>query len=351
MYDADGLADLSEEGLPEQERGALHFCKKWIKGYDSFIVKTSGSTGSPKEIKISNQRMQESAMMTLKALNIQEETTALLCINAVYIGGMMMLVRAMVGGLTLHVRTPSSTPLGGGLPPIGFCAVVPMQLEGILSAGGDGLAALNGMQAVIVGGAPVSDELEEQTQKVAAPLYATFGMTETVSHFALRRINGPGAGGFYTAFEEMDLATDERGCLRVKGTVTDNRWIQTNDIVELIHPGRFRWMGRADNVINSGGVKLHPEEIERKLSGIWFRFAREEAFFTTGLPDDKLGEKLVLLIEGEPFAAQNLSEIQSEMHRVLTPYEVPREIHFVPAFERTETGKVRRKVTAATLNK
>jgi O-succinylbenzoic acid--CoA ligase len=116
-----------------------------------------------------------------------------------------------------------------------------------------------------------------------------------------------------------------------------------------MHPGRFRWLGRADNVVNSGGVKLHPEEIERKLNTVWFAQGLERDYFTLGLRDDKLGEKLVLIVEGEPITAQDLSRIQAEMHKALSPYEVPREIHFVPAFIRTETGKVRRKQTASAL--
>ncbi|MFA0963587.1 AMP-binding protein [Roseivirga sp. BDSF3-8] len=348
-YDADGLAELTGNEFTEQEKLALDFCRKWMIGQGTFTVQTSGSTGNPKKISVSRERMKYSAAMTLSALRIEEGSSALLCINAAYIGGIMMLVRAMVGGLKLAVRTPSSTPLSAMEENVTFAAIVPMQLQGILNGPEEDRAVLDRMKAVIVGGAPMDENLEKQTENVTAPVYATFGMTETVSHFALRRINGPGAAPYFTAFEEMELATDERGCLMVKGPVTEEKWVTTNDIIDLQPPGRFRWIGRADNVINSGGVKLHPEKIERKLNTIWVEMGLQEAFFTIGLPDERLGEKLALFIEGKKLTAQILDKLRSEMHRRLDAYEVPRNISFVPEFARTETGKVRRKDTAMAL--
>lgn len=210
--------------------------------------------------------MQASARLTGQTLGLQPGDAALVCLNVRYVAGVMMLVRGLELGLSLTIQEPSGNPLANLDPAtdrFAFAAFVPLQLQTILEQTPDKMPILNGMKAIVVGGAATSLALERALQVITAPVYATYGMTETVSHIALRRLNGPDASEVFTALDGVTLGTDERGCLHSTAAATNFEQIQTNDVVELIDPAHFRLLGRADRVINSGGVKIQPERVEQ----------------------------------------------------------------------------------------
>lgn len=332
---------------------SLKFCKQWINGQENFIINTSGSTGAPKSIKITRTQMEASARMTMKTLSLQSGDNALVCLNTSFIAGKMMLVRGMVNELNLYITEPSSNPLLG-IPKnlqLDFMAVVPLQLETIIDSGIAGIDQLNKMKAVIVGGAAVSHSLSEKIKQLKCPTYATYGMTETVSHIALKRLNGPEASDYFRVLEGVKIGLDDRGCLTINSILTNHKTINTNDIVNLIDKHSFEWLGRADNVINSGGLKIHPEQLENQIRSILNSQAIHHNLMVTGIPDPTLGEKVVLLLESKELASNLNQSMLSSLKKELPAYQNPKEIYTLEEFNYTDTGKVKRKETLKKLAK
>ncbi len=321
-------------------RQAWEFCQLYSSGKQEFILHTSGSTGQPKPIVLTRAQMQASARMTQKALNLNTNQTALVCLNVAYIAGTMMLVRGMELGLTMYVVAPSAQPFSA-LPndlPIDFTAVVPLQLQTLLES--QQHDRLNALDVIIVGGAPVNSALLAQIQQLSVPVFSTYGMTETVSHIALRKLNGIDASESYTLLDGIEADTDKRDCLRLRGAVTNQEWIQTNDIVMFTDALHFQVVGRADNIINSGGVKIQLEKVERAIEQIWNYPAR---FFVWWKPDERLGQKLVLVIESTEIL--NKESLKDKLQTLLNPYEIPREVYHAKKFVETPTGKVDKRRT------
>jgi O-succinylbenzoic acid--CoA ligase len=267
---------------------------------------------------------------------------------------MMMLVRGFELGLHLTVIAPVSRPLARFAPAehFDFTAMVPLQLHATLHGHAHERAILDGMKAVLIGGAPVSLALEEQLQRVQAPLYHTYGMTETVSHIALRRLNGPQRSDRFVPFADVRLDVDARGCLTITSALTLGKTLSTNDLVEFHTDGSLRWLGRIDNVINSGGVKIHIEQVERALEAYLLHYQggvyAERRFCVGPFPHLRLGQVVVALIEGEPCgsdattASAFTTALRTALQPALTPYEIPRQVFFVPQFLETRTGKIDR---------
>lgn len=324
--------------MPASLQDALQFCRQWLEGVQEFLLHTSGSTGTPKPMRVSRLRMQLSARATLQALGLKPGQRALLCMNPSFVAGRMMLVRAMEGELALEMVEPSSRPLQGLEQGFDFMAMVPLQLQESLLCD---LPALQTCGTVIVGGAPLSQAQEQQAVRYlpAVKLYATYGMTETLSHVALRRL---GLQDYFQALPGVCFGQDERGCLRLSAPVTEEEWLQTNDVVELLGPDAFRWLGRADYVVNSGGVKIHPEQVERFLSERLQQWGNSQPFFVAGVPDARLGERLLLFLEGEPWPEQLQARLFVALEDALGRYCVPKEVVVCPAFPMTETMKVKR---------
>jgi O-succinylbenzoic acid--CoA ligase len=323
------------------------FCAQWIAGQQTFSMHTSGSTGTPKSITISRDQMEASARMTANTLALKAGYNALVCLNTDYIAGKMMLVRGLVNNLNLYVTEPSASPLDM-LPVdlnIDFMAVVPLQLESIISAGEQAVNKLNQMKAVIVGGAPVSLTLSLKIQQLSCPVYATYGMTETVSHIALKRLNGDSPSAYFQVLEGVHIGQDDRGCLTINAEVTNHRTITTNDIVKLIDAHTFEWLGRADHIINSGGLKIHPEQLEAQVKTVCMNYQMNDNLIVTGLPDASLGEKLVLIIEADEFSIDSLSALKKSLKEVLPLHQSPKEVYCLKAFIYTPTGKVNRTAT------
>jgi len=303
------------------------FIQKWLNNEDAITVKTSGSTGAPKKVKISKQHMMNSALATGRYFNLGVGTSALLCLSAKYIGGKMMLVRAMVLGWDLHVVSLEKDALTQYDNDYDFVAMVPYQLY-------HSMGALKKVKKLIVGGGVVSKELEEKLQGISTEVFATYGMTETISHVAVKRLNGPEHSDIYTALPNVRFSLDGRACLVISAPEIDDAVIVTNDLVDLVSETEFRWLGRYDTVINSGGIKIHPEKVEDKLATfikIPFIIASEK--------DEQLGERVILIIEiNEKQKTPNYSEAFS----VLENYERPKKIYSISKFPFTETEKIKR---------
>ena len=348
-FSAGDYADLSD-----YEDRLLLFCHQWLTGQETFTLHTSGSTGSPKPITLSREQMALSARLTGQALALTAGDHALVCLSTDYIAGRMMLVRGFELGLRLSVIDPASNPLLGfeDDAAFDFTALVPLQLQEILSKTPQKISILNQMKAILIGGAPVSIALLAQLQPVTAPIYHTYGMTETVTHIALRQLNGPQASDYFVPFEGVKLALDERGCLSITAALTRGEMLRTNDLVDLQPDGRFKWLGRIDNVINSGGVKVQVEKVERVLEEFLYHYRgglyASRRFFVGPLDHPRFGQAVVAVIESAPpenDTAALKTGLREALAQSLNKYEVPREIYFMPVFAETPTGKIDRRAT------
>jgi len=314
------------------------FLQEWFSDKGSIEIQTSGSTGIPKLISIQKEFMINSALATGSFFDLPEKTTALLCLSTDYIAGKMMLVRALVLGWELEVIEPISHPLKVIDKNYDFTAMVPLQLH-------NSIENLHKVKKLIIGGGVVSKELQEKLQHIETQVFATYGMTETVTHIAVKKLNNFVSSSaversYYKVLPNISISQDKRNCLVIDAPKIASEEIITNDVVENISKNQFKWLGRFDNVINSGGIKLHPEQIEEKLSTII-----SQRFFVAGIPDVHLGEKLVLVVESENLNVENLkSSIQNELKSLksLTKYEIPKEIFVVEEFIETATGKIQR---------
>jgi len=313
------------------------FLKEWFNNNLFIEVKTSGSTGKPKLIQLQKKHMINSALATGTYFNLFENTTALLCMPVNFIAGKMMLVRALTLGWQLDVVAPTSTPLKSISKDYDFSAMVPLQLNNSLSK-------INNIKMLIVGGGVISKELTSKIQHIDTQVFATYGMTETITHIAVKKLNcllnviaSETKQSQYQALPNILISTDNRSCLVINAPKLSSKKIITNDLVELISSTEFKWLGRFDTIINSGGIKLIPEQIEEKLAAII-----EKRFFVTGILDELLGEKLILIIEG---SERNETLEQVKELKTLSKFEIPKAVYFIKHFIETETKKVNRKET------
>ncbi|MEZ4771257.1 MAG: AMP-binding protein, partial [Caldilineales bacterium] len=352
------LADLPPH-FSDNARAALAFCRDWLRGVDEVVATTSGSTGPPKSITLTRPQMAASAHATGEALGLRAGMRTLVCLPVGYIAGQMMLVRGLALGMSMTLVEPCSDPLAS-LPAgqrIDFAALVPLQLQAMLDGPADRRARLDAMHAILVGGAPVSAALEDRIRTLAAPVYHTYGMTETATHIALRRLNGREASSYFQPLPGVQIEVDDRGCLRVKGPMTLDRWVQTNDLVELsslhppsstLHPLSFRWLGRWDNVINSGGIKVAVEVVERAVEDAWQACGlAPRRFFVAGTPDERLGDAVTLVIEGDPLSSAAEECLVAAAAERVQRFERPRGVVYLPAFAETATGKIDRAASLA----
>ncbi|CCH00844.1 O-succinylbenzoic acid-CoA ligase [Fibrella aestuarina BUZ 2] len=334
------------------------FIDTWRSGEQQFILKTSGSTGLPKPIHLTRSQMEASARLTGQTFGLEPGDRALVCLNTDYIAGVMMLVRGEVLGLELTLVEPSANPLGTFDPAtthFDFAAFVPLQLQTMLADVGTSgqpkaLPILNGMKAILVGGAATSPALETALQAIDAPVYSTYGMTETVSHIAIRRLNGPDRSDLFTVLSGVDVGTDERGCLHITAAATNYDRIQTNDVVELLPSDshsrvRFRLLGRADSIINTGGVKVQPEAVEAIIARQLADWHLGPRLFVVGLPDERLGQRIVVFSEGISLTEGQWQAVQQAVRQRIGPYAVPKAWQVVSTFVETATGKIDRKAT------
>lgn len=303
------------------EKPVGDFLLDWFDAKPYIEMHTSGSTGIPKTITVSKQAMVESALATGDFFELNPGNKALQCLPVKYVAGKMMLVRAMILGLDLDYVAPSSHPLHHNEVDYDFVAMVPLQAQ-------NSIAELKKVKKLIVGGASVNKNLEKQLLKLSIEVYETYGMTETITHIAARKLGEKA----FTVLPNVTVSYDDRNCLVIHAPRISEEVITTNDIVELLNENQFVFIGRIDNVINSGGIKLIPEQIEEKLAS-----KITQRFFIASKPDNELGEKVVLVIEGEKH------EFDTTLYEELDKYEKPKEIIFISKFKETPNGKIIRK--------
>ncbi len=333
--------------LTAYEQKVWRFCHDWLSGQETFDFQTSGSTGTPKPIQLTRHQLVASAAMTGNALDTYD-TFLLVCLHVDYIAGRMMLIRGLEWqSPRMTVLEPSSLPLASIEPTatFGFQSYVPLQLQTMLEKMPEKLPVLNSAKAILVGGGPVSVGQQEAFQQVTAPIYHTYGMTETVSHVALRRLNGPDQKDFYMALPGVMLQTDSRNCLVIDAPHLSAQPVVTNDVVDLVSENVFRWLGRYDSVINSGGVKVQAEKVERHVGVGLQQLGIQRRFLVGGMPHPSLGEAVTLIIEGENLPKSAEQDLQNYLQGVLPKYEQPKSILYLPHFTETPTGKIARTQT------
>ncbi len=333
-------AQLNQVSRPKNQyfEQALEFCIEWQNGQTEFVRHTSGSTSEPKSIKLTRQQIQASIAMTQRALALNSDFCSLICLNVNYIAGTMMLARAMEIGMDMIVVEPSTNPLAD-IPTdlkIDFAAFVPLQMQTMIEAGLTD--RLNNLKVIIVGGAAVSKTLNTAIHSLSVPVYSTYGMTETVSHVALQLLNTQNRSEFYSLLDGILADVDERKCLKICGTVTNNQWLQTNDIVEWQGERIFKIMGRADNIINSGGIKIQLEKVENAIGEVWNRVER---YYCWWQADEQLGQALVLIVESPLL----YFELPLGLDRYLSKYEIPKIVCTIAKFNETSTSKIDKKAT------
>lgn len=309
------------------------FIEEWNNGLPYIVAHTSGSTGKPKEIRLPKGDMLQSAAATCRRFGITGGSVMVLPLSVDYIAGKMMVVRAMVSKSVLWIEQPSNHPIKSNYGTIDLLPVVPSQVAWLL----DNTQIIEKIRCLIIGGGAVSPEMESRLRQLGINAYATYGMTETCSHVALRDI-GSGTS-VYEALPGISFGIDERGCLVVNAPEFSFGKLVTNDIANLIDSYHFEWMGRWDNVINTGGIKVFPEMMEQRVASVVVL----PRFYFIGRPSTKWGEEVVMYIESGPqSSAVNENIILSQIGKVLNCYEMPKEIITVREFERTASGKIKR---------
>ncbi|MGC3946662.1 MAG: AMP-binding protein [Chryseolinea sp.] len=336
----DIVADMTVVATTKFEEALFAFIRAWFTGVEHFSLTTSGSTGAPKRIAISRAQMMESARLTVQALQLTAGQTALICLSPEFIAGKMMIVRCLVADLRIVAVDPSSHPLHSIEQRIDFTAMVPLQVHDLLSIHHHSFANIG---TVIIGGGAVAPEDIQMIQRLSCRFYATYGMTETVSHVALRRLNGAGASQHYSALPGITFARDDRNCLVIHWPIFGAS-IVTNDLVELLDREKFIWLGRWDNVINSGGRKILPETLEIRIGDVMKNAGYGDRFFIAGIPDVRLGTKMVLILESDD-SDQNYSSLITLLKSSLQSFEVPKAILTCFPFIETQTGKINRNTT------
>ncbi|MGS0748471.1 AMP-binding protein [Halpernia sp. GG3] len=314
------------------EQQVLDFIKFWFSDEKYISVQTSGSTGIPKNIRVEKEKMRNSAKMTCDFLKLESGNSAVLCLPVEYISGKMVIVRAIERKLILNIENSSLKPFEDFSEKVDFCAMTPLQVENTLDK-------ISRIDKLIIGGAKVSTELKLKIQKkileeqAKTIVYETYGMSETLSHIALRQI-APNEDTYFTAFDEVKITVDERNCLQISAPMLNSEVLQTNDIVDLVNDKQFQFIGRTDFIINSGGLKISPEILEKLVK----KEINSELIFV-GIFDKILSEKLVLVIEGEK---QDLISEKLDLINFPTKNHRPKEFYFLKSFPRTETGKIMR---------
>ena len=310
------------------------FLNRWFNESLFIYVYTSGSTGKPKQIQLKKEYMVNSALATGKYFDLPSKTSSLLCLPLEHIAGKMMMVRAMILGWEIDVVKPSSRPLMNLSKEYEFSAMVPLQLF-------NSLDEISMIKTLIVGGGEVSQALRSKIMDLSVKIYATYGMTETITHIAVKPLNKASGLNYndnlYNALPNVSFKADLRNCLIIDALKVSEKQIVTNDIVEVVTDNKFKWLGRFDHIINTGGIKLIPEQIEEKL----YQIIRQR-FFITSVPDEVLGEKVVLVVEGD--VAKNLNS-QILKLKSITKFEIPKEVYFIKQFLETETKKIQRQRT------
>lgn len=330
--------------MGEKKLTLAEFVSEWNSDSKYVEVYTSGSTGTPKRMLVEKARMAESARMTCRFLSLLSSDTALLCMPLEYIAGKMVVVRCLVSGMRLTQVEPSGHPLKDIDNVPSFVAMVPMQVYNTLQVEEEA-KKLRAVKNLIIGGGAVDSSLERQLKDFPNAVWSTYGMTETLSHIAMRRINGLDASDYYFPLPGVSLSVDKRGCLVVSAPRICKDVLYTRDIVELdSSTGAFKVLGRMDNVICSGGIKIQTEDVEnavRSLTDINFAISKQ--------PDEKFGEIVVMAVE-QSCGEEALVALKDKIEEALPKYWHPKRYCLIEKIPMTQTGKIARKELFRLLN-
>lgn len=314
------------------------FLKEWNNDSDFIDVHTSGSTGTPKKISVEKKKMVASAEMTCDFLGLKEGDSALLCMSLQHIGAKMMVVRAIVRNLQLIEVPVNGHPLANLSTPPDFAAMVPLQVYNSLQNEHE-KKILSQIKKLIIGGGSIDPKMESQLSTLPNSIWSTYGMTETLSHIALRKINGEDASEWYTPFRGITVETNEDHTLKITAPMFCDTPLQTNDIAEINERGEFKIIGRKDNTIISGGIKIQAEEVEKKLG-----INSQTTFAVAGIPDPKFGQILVLLTTPQQKC------VLEEKITTLPKYLQPKKIFTTKQIPQTANGKIDRKAVSLIIN-
>lgn len=311
------------------EKNVGEFLLDWFDKTPYIEMHTSGSTGTPKLVRVSKQSMVNSALASGEFFDLKYGSKILNCLPMKYVSGKMMFVRSFVLGLEMDFVPPSLQPLQKLETCYDFSAMIPLQAQNSLNE-------LHLIKKLIIGGAKINSKLESQLMQLKkTECYETFGMTETVSHIAAKKVGEK----VFSLMPNVSISRDKRNCLVIDAPLLLDQPIVTNDLVEIVNGNQFIFLGRLDNIINSGGVKINPEQVEEKLIQNF-----KCRIMISGKPDTDLGEKVVLLVESDPF------EVNSNFFNGLEKFEKPKEIFFLPQFKDSNNGKLLRKETFALIH-
>jgi len=306
----------------------FRFLEDWFSPSEEMTIHTSGSTGKPKPVVVKKRLMEQSAKITCKYLGLQLHDKILLCMPLSFIAGKMMVVRALVAGLDIYPIAPSGHPLSETGPDFEFAAMVPLQIFNSLQVPAE-QERLRKIRTLLIGGGAIDSNLEEALKDFSNPVYASYGMAETLSHIALRRVNGPNASLNFTPLPSVHLSLSEEGTLVIDAPLVCDKILYTNDIAEICPDATFRIFGRKDNVIVTGGLKVQTETLEATLSAFI-----HVPFAISSLPDVKFGEIIVLATE---------QPVEEKQWATLLPsYQIPKKIITIKTIPRTESGKIDR---------
>lgn len=315
---------------------ARNFLAEWSNPSPYVVAHTSGSTGVPKHIELLKKDMEASAAATNRYFSIDASSLLHLPLSPSYIAGKMMIVRANEAGCRLVAEIPSNNPLKVASAPIQLMAVVPSQCEALI----ENELAHKYLRNLIVGGAPIAPALEKKLLQMSWRSFATYGMTETCSHVALRVLGSD----VYTALPGIKFETDSRECLRIIAPYFSWSGLQTNDVVRLLSSTTFHWLGRADNVINSGGIKLHPEQLEQ-----WLQGAIDYPFMVRRAHHPRWGESPEVVVEvseaeiaDSSFTAGIIRAVNNAFDSMPLSVNIHPLVSFTNSLPRTPNGKLKR---------
>lgn len=314
------------------------FKNEWNDASDRLLVHTSGSTGKPKPFWALKEKMANSARLTCDFLSLKSGDTALLCMPMKYIAGKMVVVRSMVRNLRLVAVEPCGHPLADVAEHIVFAAMTPMQVYNTLQVDVERRRLMD-IDNLIIGGGSVDPELMNELVSFPNKVYSTYGMTETLSHIAMRRLNGPDASLWYCPMRDVSVSLGDEGTLVIDAPLVSEGVLVTNDIAEIREDGCFRIQGRRDNTINTGGIKVQIEEVEAFLSS-----HIKGDFAITSMPDKKFGEIIVLLV-----SAMSVDDAADVCRMTLPHYWMPKLVKRVDSIPHTGTGKIDRATCKAML--
>jgi O-succinylbenzoic acid--CoA ligase len=327
-YNKEELISFAYKNIENNNTNSIYLSEFILELFNinTFILcKTSGSTGKPKNIKLEKKALVNSTYMTRDYFNLTPGLSAISFLPMNFIAGKMMLVRAMVLGLDLHLFAPTSNPSKFIDKKYCFSAMTPMQASNSINK-------LKYINTLILGGSNTSKELSLKILSKKVKYYETYGMTETATHIAIKKVSKQDvSNNSFRVLKGVTITANKNNCLVIEAPHICVNKLITNDVVEIISNSQFCFIGRKDNVINSGGVKLVPEKIEYKLS----RFIAEK-FIISSVKDELLGSKVVLIIESKKY------KLKEDIFKCLDKFEIPKKIYFIDNFSYTSTNKIDR---------